>query len=103
MNVNASIKKQYLEQIEKGVKDTEYREMTEYWTSKLVDVESYGGKEVSEIIDGIQRGELKLHPRAIKQITFYCERKKSAIYKVTGIRVYRGHKLFAIGLGAKIK
>ena len=45
MNINASIKKQYLEQIIKGTKTTEYREMTEYWTQKLVDVESYKGKD----------------------------------------------------------
>lgn len=103
MNINASIKKQYLEQIIKGAKTTEYREMTEYWTQKLVDVESYKGKDVAEIIEGLQTGKLELHPRPIKQMTFYCERKKGAIYKVTDIRAYKGHKLFAIGLGKRVE
>lgn len=103
MNINASIKKQYLEQIIKGTKTTEYREMTEYWTQKLVDVESYKGKDVAEIIEGLQTGKLELHPLPIKQMTFYCERKKSAIYKVTDIRAYKGHKLFAIGLGKRVE
>ena len=103
MNINASIKKQYLEQIVKGTKTTEYREMTEYWTQKLVDVESYKGKDVAEIIEGLQTGKLELYPRPIKQMTFYCERKKGAIYKVTDIRAYKGHKLFAIGLGKSVE
>lgn len=103
MNVNASIKKQYLDMILKGAKTTEYREMTDYWTKKLVDVESYKGKDVDEVIEGLQTGKLELKPRAIKQITFYCEKKKSAVYKVTGIRAYKGHKLFAIGLGDRVK
>ena len=103
MNVNASIKKQYLDMILKGAKTTEYREMTDYWTKKLVDIESYKGRDVEEIIEGLQSGELELRPRPIKQISFYCERKLGAVYKVTDIRAYKGHKLFAIGLGKRVK
>lgn len=87
----------------KGAKTVEYRDMSEYWTKKLVDVESYKGKDVEEIIEGIQSGDLKLRPRPIKTMTFYCERKKKAVYKVTDIRAYKGHKLFAIGLGKRVE
>ena len=101
MNVNASIKKVYLNMILKGTKTTEYRDMSEYWTKKLVEVESYKGKTVQEVIDGLQQGKLKLKPRAIDTITFFCEGTRTR-YKVLGITTYVGHKLFAIRLGEQI-
>ena len=101
-NVNAAIKKVYLDLIKKGTKVVEYRDMSEYWTKKLVDVESYKGLTVQEVIDGLQQGKLKLKPRAIDTITFFCEGTRTQ-YRVLSINTYVGHKLFAIRLGKKIK
>ena len=101
MNVNARIKKQYLDMILRGAKKTEYRDMSEYWTRKLVDTESYKGKDVNDIIQELQSGELKLNKRPITQITFWCN-EQNVIYKVLDIIVYKGHKIYAIKLGDKI-
>ena len=98
MNVNASIKKQYLDMILRGSKTTEYRDMSPYWTQKLVDVGRYTGKDVQEVIDGLQQGKLTLHTRDIDSITFWCNGQRVK-YQVLGINVYQGHKLFAIRLG----
>lgn len=102
MNINAYIKRQYLDMILKGVKTTEYREMTEYWTDKLVDIDRYKGKTPHDVTEMLKLGEIPLHPKPVRQITFYCDKKKSAIYKVLGIKVYQGHKLYAIRLGERI-
>lgn len=102
MNINASIKKQYLDMILCGAKTTEYREMTAYWTNKLVDTGKYDGKSAEEIADLLQCGEQPLYPKPIQRITFYCDRRPCATYEVQGISAYRGHSLFAIRLGNRI-
>ena len=102
MNVNASIKRVYLDMILKGAKTTEYRDMSVYWTDKLVDVPSYGGLTTQEVISGLQAGELELKAKPIDTITFWCEGTRTR-YAVLSINVYKGHKLFAIKLGKQVK
>jgi len=101
MNINASIKQQYLDLILRGAKTTEYRDMSEYWTKKLVDLDQYKGKDVQNVIEGLQTGKLLLHRKPITQITFWCNNNKVA-YKVLDIVIYKGHKIYAIKLGSKV-
>lgn len=98
MRLNCRIKKQYLDMITKGAKTTEYREMSEYWVRKIVDTDSYGSKDINDLIDDLINGKTKLKTRDITEICFWCN-DQHPVYKVEDISIYRGHKLFAIKLG----
>ena len=101
MNINATIKKQYLDMKLNGAKTTEYRDMSTYWTERIVETSRYKGKTTQEIIDGLQQGSLALYTKPISQITFMCN-KQRATYQVLGISVYQGYKFYAIRLGKQL-
>lgn len=88
----------YFDQIARGTKTTEYRDMSEYWIKRLIDVSKYDTTDLQEIKNGIVKGELKPHWRDWTHIRFKCG-NSYLLCKIKGINVYRGHDTFCIKLG----
>ncbi len=96
--LNVAIMAQFLDQIIKGAKDTEYRAMSDYWMRKLVDVGKYGeGLDEAELRDAITKDK-EVAFRPYKKIRFHCGERKLE-KEIKGIRVYPSHGWFAIKLG----
>ncbi len=94
----ATLYRQWFDQIARGAKKIEYRQMSDYWVKKLVDVEKYAGKDVTEIKNGIVSGKLQPHWRGWTHIRFKCG-SSYLLCEIKGIGVYRGHEMFCIKLG----
>lgn len=102
--LDMSLKKVYLEPTRMGRKKLEQRTATEYWTKKLVDIESYGGLSVREVLDGLHDGELELKPRDWTHILFHESGSNvTLLVEIKSIRFYRGHHGFFIHLGEVVK
>lgn len=100
MNINLSLKTIYFDAINRGVKTTEYRDMTAYYVEKLVDKTKYKGKTNEEIIEELRKGA-KLHPLPIESVTFF-NNGRVLRKEVKGIEVQPHHTTFAIKLGKRI-
>lgn len=100
MNINLSLKTIYFDAINRGVKTTEYRDMTTYYIEKLVDRTKYNGKTDEEIIEKLRNGA-KLYPLPIDSITFF-NNGRVLKKEVKGIEVQPHHTTFAIKLGKRI-
>lgn len=99
MTTDMALKGVYLEPMRRGVKTIEYRDLTEYYVNKLVDVASYN-KPIREIMDGLHDGTLELKTKDITHIMFH-ESKTGVRLKaeVRYIKVFKGHHCFCIGIG----
>lgn len=98
--LDMSLKRVYLEPTRQGVKKVEHRDMTLYWTEKLVDIESYGGKSVDEIRCGLIDGTLEFKPRNWSRILFHeSGSQNTLLVEVKSINHYVGHRNFHIELG----
>lgn len=100
MNINLSLKTVYFDAINRGVKTTEYRDMTTYYIEKLVDRAKYNGKTDEEIIEELRNGT-KLFPLPIDSVTFF-NNGRVLKKEVKGIEVQPHHTTFAIKLGKRI-
>lgn len=100
MNINLSLKSVYFDAINRGVKTTEYRDMTTYYIEKLVDKTKYKGKTNEEIIEELRKGA-KLYPLPIRTVTFF-NNGRILTKEVKGIEVQPHHTVFAIKLGKRI-
>lgn len=98
--LNCAIKKQYLDMILQGAKKTEYRDMSDYWCGKIIDMGQYPGKTLQEVIDMLKMGKVELKAKPYTHITFHCNGQHET-YEIKDIKTYRGHSLFAIRLGKK--
>ena len=101
-NLNLSVYERYFNAIENQSKDTEYRNITDYWTSKLVDLSAYPGKDVDEVMDGLMSGKLEIKPIKYDTLTFYTTKGGKRVHLVIEWKdtvVHAGHKFFAIRLG----
>lgn len=96
--LNMALKKPYYDQILKGVKTTEYRDMKDYWIDKLVDKAFYKNKSNSEIRDLLVSGKAPLKWNKWKRIRFWHE-GRNMLVEVKGMEVYDHHPMFAIKLG----
>lgn len=102
--LNMALKPVFMRAIRNGSKKWEYRDYSTYWGEKLIDVESYGGKDIMDIMDGIYSGELEFKPREYTHILFHeSGTQKTLKVECLGTRYYRGHLGFAIQLGEIIK
>lgn len=104
MILNCSIKQQYLDMIVKGAKKVEYREMSDYWVKKICDMSAYSdkyGEDVQELKQALEKGEVKLETKDYDRIRFWCA-GQVLTYEIKDIRIYDGHKLFAISLGKQV-
>lgn len=103
MTLDLALKPVFMRAIRNGSKKVEYRDATEYYLNKLVDVESYGGKSAADILDGLRNGELELHPRKIDYLLFHeSGTQRTLMVECLGITYPIGHMVFCIQLG-KIK
>lgn len=100
--LDMALKEVYLEPIHNGSKVVEYRDMTTYWTEKLLDMEAYG-KPVDEVIDGLMHGELEVKPRGWTHIRFHQSGgTRTLLVEINDIKTYVGRHTFCIGLGKVI-
>lgn len=99
--IYATLYQQYFDQVARGTKTTEYRQMSDYWIKRLLDVDKYNTKDLSEIKNGIVSGKLQPHWRDWTHIRFKCG-KSYLLCEIKGISTYRGHDIFCIKLG-KVK
>ena len=102
MRLHCRIKKQYLDMITRGSKTTEYRDMSEYWCGKILDLEHYGKVELIDLIDDLVEGRKELKTKPYDEIQFYCGEQRP-VYHIKDIKIYKGHKIFAIKLGKRIR
>lgn len=96
--LNMALKTRWYNEIKSGKKKTEYRDMTDYWVGKLLDVSKYGNKSMEEIKSGLSRGKLPIHAKEWTHIRFHNV-GRSILVEVKGIKVEEGHRMFAISLG----
>lgn len=102
--LDMSLKSVFFEPICLGVKKVEYREMTDYWAGKLLDLEKYGGKNVFEVIDGLMHGTLDVIPRGWTHILFHQSGgSRTLLVEMGDIKTYKGHRAFCISLGKVIE
>lgn len=87
----------YFEEIRRGVKTTEYRDMSEYWVSRLIDTSKYGGKDLDQIREGLIQGKLKPYFVDWQKVRFKCG-NNYLFADIDRIEVYKGHSVFAIKL-----
>lgn len=100
--LNAALKRVWFEAVRVGAKKIEYRDMTEYWMRKLVDLKAYPSDLTeTNIKDGIVSGDLPLHPIKYDVICFHCQGDEVTL-KWEGLDVYTGHRWFCIKLGDKV-
>jgi len=102
--LDMALKSVYFEPICLGVKKVEYREATDYWANKLLDMEKYGGKNVFDVLDGLLHGTLDVIPRDWTHILFHQSGgKRTLLVKIGEIKFYKGHRAFCIKLGNVIE
>jgi len=96
--LHCAIKREYLDLIKAGTKNTEFRDMSGYWVRKLCNIpEGVSPDDYrSDIISGKREPEFKDYTH----IVFHCEQDVYTL-PILGIRTYKGHKLFAIALDNK--
>lgn len=95
--LDVSILKENLDQIVKGAKTTEYREMTPYWMERLVDTSKYGARD-EESLRNLIAGDPDAPYRNFGVIRFHCG-ERSVSCEVRNIRAFPCHSFFAIRLG----
>ena len=96
--LDVAIMRQFLDQIVKGTKNTEYRTMSDYWMRRLVDVSKYGeGLDEVELREAITKDK-NIKYQSFTAICFHCGQRKLT-KKIKEIRVYPCHNWFAIKLG----
>ena len=99
--LHCAIKREYLDMIQAGTKDTEYREITPYWVERLCEIPS--GTSVDAYRSDLISGKVQPKFKTYTHITFHCQGDTLTL-PITGIRTYKGHKWFAIGLdNSKLK
>lgn len=101
MTINLSIKTPYFDSINRGVKTTEYRDMTTYYVDKLLDKTKYGGMSNEEIIEYLHKGG-KVHTLDIDKVRFFNNQRVLTM-RVLGIETYNHHSTFAIKLGKRVE
>lgn len=100
--IDMGLKSQWYNAIERGTKKTEYREMKDYWITKLLDMGRYGGKNTEEIKSGLTSGTLPLYPYGWTHIRFHNQGRQMVV-PILSINIYKGHEIFAIKLGERKK
>ncbi len=94
--LHCAIKREYLDMIQAGTKTTEYREITAYWVERLCRIPA--GRTIEDYRSDLIGGKVEPVYKPYTHITFHCKGDTLTL-PITGIRTYRGHRWFAIGLG----
>ena len=91
--LNCRVYGEILDEILAHQKNTEYREMSDYWVSRLI--LNPDNKDVATIIEGIRGGTFEPQFKPYTHITFHSgKREYTALIKQ--IRYDKHEKLFAI-------
>ena len=96
--LHCAIKQQYLDLIQTGTKNLEYRDMSPYWMERLVEIPA--GKDISQHRADIISGKVEPKFKKYTHIVFHCAGTVVTV-PIVDIRTYRGHRLFAIALDNK--
>ena len=96
--LHCAIKRKYLDLIQAGTKNVEYRDMSPYWVERLVEVPA--GKDINQYRADIISGKVEPKFKKYTHIVFHCEGDTVTI-PIDGIKTYRGHHIFAISLDNK--
>ena len=96
--LHCAIKRQYLDLIQAGTKNTEYRDMSVYWVQRLVVIPA--GTDIQQYRADIISGKVEPTFQKYTHIVFHCE-GDTVTLPILGIKTYRGHHLFAIALDNK--
>ena len=98
-----ALKSVFFEPVRNGAKKTEFRDFTDYWCNKLLDVESYH-MSTDDIINGLLDGTLEIKPRGWTHILFHeSGHNRTVLVEMGEIRTYPGHRAFCIDLGDVIE
>lgn len=97
----ATLYQQFFDQIARGTKTTEYRQMSDYWIKRLLVEEKYNGMTPQEIRDGLVMGKLKPYWEDWTHIRFKCG-NNYLLCEIKGFAIYRGHDIFCIKLGKTV-
>lgn len=98
-----ALKNQWFDQIARGRKKVEYRSLDNpYYAQKFVNVDSYSGKSVNDVVKGLKDGTLKPRWNELTHIRFHCM-GRTMLVEVKGIRLERESKVYAIDLGKVIQ
>lgn len=94
-----ALKPVFFEPVRNGSKRVEYRDFTQYWCEKLLDVESYH-MSTEDIINGLIDGSLELRQRNYTHILFHeSGHTRTVLVEMGRVRTYPGHRAFCIDLG----
>lgn len=99
--IDMALKAVYFDSINRGVKKTEYRDMSnDYYIKKLVDLSKYPNMTIDEIRNALIKGA-KLHWIKYDAILFHNNNRKLLV-EIKDIVVYDHHPTFAIKLGKRL-
>lgn len=97
--LDLSVYEVHLDNIETGAKTIEFREMTDYWIERLVDMAKLPGKTPSEVRLMLLRGE-EVPFVQYDEVVFHSG-ERSVTTEYVGISTYKNHRLFAIRIRMK--
>lgn len=100
--LNLTLYRIYFDQIQRGIKNTEYRDMSDYWVGKLIDTTKYNIKDIAELKNKLINGEVKPVFVPYTHVRFK-NGNNFMLVKIKEIVIYRGHTIFAIKLGDIVK
>lgn len=95
-----ALKSVYYDQIASGRKKTEYRSLENlYYIQTFLNADSYKGKSIEEIKEGLINGTIKdVRPAGYTHIRFH-NLGRTMIVEIKDIRIDRHNKLLCIDLG----
>lgn len=95
---NLALKHVYFEEIRKGLKKVEYRDLNAYYIEKFLDLAKYAGLKMDEIKIGLMDGNLEVHRNDVTHIQFF-ENGRRLLAEIKDIKIYESHPIMCISLG----
>ena len=95
---NLALKHVYYEEIRKGLKKIEYRELNDYYIRKFLDIGKYPNMTTDQIKEAFVDGKMPAYKNDVTHIQFF-ENGRRMIVEVKGVKVHRGHEVLCIELG----
>lgn len=86
-------------QIASGKKKTEYRDLKNlYYINTFCNVDSYTGKSLEQVRDGLLNGSLTFRPSGYTHLRFH-NTGRTCLVEIKGFRIDKKNKLLCIDLG----
>lgn len=94
-----ALKRTYYDQIASGKKKVEYRDLTNsYYINTFLNADSYIGKSVEQIKEGLLNGSLSIRPAGYTHLRFH-NLGRVILVEIKGLRIDKTNKLLCIDLG----